>query len=164
MNFFANDIQNACKVEIGKNNGLVQNTLAGLQAYSVLRTASCLTDQKQDSSQDSYCYVNAVQARNPGDLYYYSVPLGISLPNGTQSSCSACVKTVLTVYDTAHQQGNVPGLQKTYDDTIQKTQLACGLSYINSVNAASGRRASADGAMWIAIIGMVLATGILGLS
>lgn len=164
MNFFANDIQNACRVEFGKKSALVQNTLSGLQAYSVMRTAACLTDQKQDSSLDSYCYVNAVQARNPSDSYYYSVPLGISLPNGTQSSCSACIKSVLNVYDAAHQQGNVPGLQKTYDDTIQKTQLACGLSYINSVNGASGRRDGTTSAAWTAIIGLVFVVGMLGLS
>ena len=164
MNWFAGDIQNACRVELSQKSVLVQSTLAGLQAYSVMRTVGCLTDQKPDPSLDSYCYVNAVQARNPSDMYYYNLPLGTALPNGTRSSCSACTKSVLNVYEDAHNKGGVPSLDSTYDDAVDKTQIACGMTYVQAVNGATVRWTGLGSVWWTALLGTMFVVGILGTS
>ena len=63
---------------------------AGLQAYSVMRTAACAVN----NSTDTYCYVDALQAASAADLYPYQLPLGLPLLNATVPSCDACAQRV----------------------------------------------------------------------
>ena len=59
---------------------------AGLQAYSVMRTAACAVN-----STNTYCYIDALQAASAADLYPYQLPLGLPL---LKLSCDACAQRV----------------------------------------------------------------------
>ena len=92
------------------------------------------------------------------------IPLGTALPNGTRSSCSACTKSVLNVYEDAHNKGGVPSLDSTYDDAVDKTQIACGMTYVQAVNGATVRWTGLGSVWWTALLGTMFVVGILGTS
>jgi hypothetical protein len=39
-----------------------------------------------------------VRAPSPSDLYFYSLPLGLSLPNDTSPTCGSCTRSLLALY------------------------------------------------------------------
>ena len=115
-----------------------------------MREAACL----EDPSTNAYCYMNAIAATPPGDIYFYALPLGISLPNKTKPSCSPCVKSVLSVYSqyvnatpgagagavgigavTGNSTGStvqatpLPALSKTYPAAARLAIDQCGGTY-----------------------------------
>ena len=124
---FATSLQSACSKELSQDNDLVSQTLLGLQAYPVVRTAGCLTDQRTNE----YCYAIAVHESNPADVYLYSLPLGQVMPNTTTPTCSSCAASVLGVYGEALQSGNDSknGLEDTYESAAQAASNTCGSGY-----------------------------------
>ena len=100
-----------------------------LQAYEVMHDAACLIDP----TTNSYCYLSAVQNPNPSDLYFYSLPLGITLPNTSKPSCSACSKSVMGVYAIALQDPTesrqLVGLRSSYQVSVEVAAQFCGSSF-----------------------------------
>ncbi|EJF59743.1 hypothetical protein BD309DRAFT_876085 [Dichomitus squalens] len=137
MQWFADNIQSACKQDIAANNALVTDAVAGLSAYSVMREAAC----QVNAQTDTYCYVEAAQSTHPADLYLYELPLGLALPNNTVPSCTTCVKNLMGTFD---QDGaNVTRLKSTYGPAAATINNACGASFVAEINTTTGNGASA---------------------
>lgn len=115
---------------------MVLDTQTALMAYPIVRNAGCLISQ---AGTQSFCYVDAVHNTNPADLYLYQLPLGVSFPNNTTPSCSACAGSVLGVFAGALQadggpspgNGSTNGLKETYDAAaaLSANPQRCGAGY-----------------------------------
>ena len=103
-----------------------------------MREAGCLTDP----TTNSYCFVNAAADTNPTNLYYYNLPIGVKLPSSANPQCTACLKSLMSLYAGAMKDENVAkslsGLQATYEKAAEVTLGKCGAGYAtaNLVNAA----------------------------
>ena len=132
----------------------VRNT--GLQAYSLMRDAACLVDQ----STNAYCYVSATHNPNPSDLYFYQLPLGISLPSTTEPSCSACTKSLMQLFSLAN---NVTALEGTYGGAAAVADGTCGEGYVKQTLAGSGGARGVGGVSgWVVavvVVGVVVVGG-----
>ena len=99
----------------------------GLQTFEILHNAGCLSDP----NLHTYCYLTAALSSNPFDLFVYSLPLGIHIPKSSTTSCSACSKSILSVYADALRAGT-PGtgaLKTTFYDGLTKCQSGCGADF-----------------------------------
>jgi len=137
MASFASQLQSDCSQELGNQNLLVVNSLIALQAFQVMHDTGCLVDP----TTNAYCYLSAVQNTNPSDLYFYSLPLGIPLPNTSKPSCSACSKSIMAIYATALQDVTqaklLTGLKSSYDVSAQVAAQFCGSAFaLTSISAA----------------------------
>jgi len=151
MASFASQIQSDCSQELGNQNLLVVKSLTALQAFQVMHDSACLVDP----STNAYCYLSAVQNPNPSDLYFYSLPLGIPLPNTSKPSCSACSKNIMKIYSTAlqdpTQSKTLTGLTSSYGISAQIAAQFCGSAFaFNPVSAALSRyyRCGGGGGGW----------------
>ncbi|EIN08372.1 hypothetical protein PUNSTDRAFT_134758 [Punctularia strigosozonata HHB-11173 SS5] len=97
LNWFATQMQTECSQELDEDNATVEDTLKGLLAFPVMRQAGCLADQ----TTNTYCYLEAVRNTNPSDVFYYQLPLGLAVPNNTKPTCSACTKSLMSLFDAA---------------------------------------------------------------
>lgn len=126
---FSSQLSTSCAKELSDNNDLVTSTQTALLAYPIVRNAGCLEDQVSGA----YCYVDAVHAANPSDLYLYQLSLGTPMPNGTTPSCSACAGSILGVYAGALQgqltNGSTKALAKTYDSAASGAVRTCGSGF-----------------------------------
>jgi len=101
-----------------------------------MRETGCVVDP----STNSYCYVSAAVNTNPSDLYFYQLPLGITVPTDTTISCSSCTKTLMGLYDAALTSSNAStlgGLQKTYNNASISADKQCGQSFSQQVSSGS---------------------------
>lgn len=142
MNWFAKSLNSECAAELGSGNVLVSETLTGLLVYSLMRNVGC----QSNPSTNVYCYISAAMNTNPSDLYFYQLPFGISLPNNTTPSCSACTKTIMDLYLSA-VSGTDPNttdatvrasLSKTYASASQLSVNVCGNNYVQTTAAVNG--------------------------
>jgi hypothetical protein len=108
-----------------------------LQAFDMMYTAGCLPDQ----SSNAYCFVDAAHASNPSDLYFFQLPMGISLPNNTTPSCSSCTKSLMALYAQSLEnapKGTLTNLEKTYSSGQKVAVAQCGASYAQALTVTSG--------------------------
>ncbi|KAF4564847.1 hypothetical protein EYR40_011020 [Pleurotus pulmonarius] len=138
---FATSLREQCKEDLDDGNSRAVNTLIALDAYPLMRNAGC----QIDPSTNTYCFVNAVHNTNPADLYFYQLALGTSFPRGSDPTCSACARNLMSLYADALQsdgtsgtdgQKVLTGLRKTYDAAAQRAVSQCGAGYA-MVNVAS---------------------------
>jgi hypothetical protein len=120
----------------------------------------------QDPTTDAYCYISAVVNPNPSDLYFYSLPLGLSLPNSTKLSCSGCTKSILSLYEAALGNGaemvDLSGLRQTYPSAAALAGSECGSGYaVTSVvsGALSNPPAFGLGSTWFVPVLVMLLSG-----
>jgi hypothetical protein len=113
--------------------------LTGLRLYSLMRQVACLEDQKSST----YCYIEAASNSNPSDLYIYSLPYGIPLPNNTNMSCSDCTKNVMSLFGSQSNQSD--GLKSTYNSAAKLASSKCGSTYVYTQSAI----ASSSALRWI---------------
>ena len=111
--------------------------MLALQAFQVMHDVACLADP----TTNAYCYLNAVRNTNPSDLYFYSLPLGIPLPDTATPSCSACSKSVMGIYSNALQDPTqaklLTGLKSSYKASAQIAAQYCGSAFaLTSISAA----------------------------
>lgn len=137
MASFASSLQTACTQELSNQNPMAVNSLTALRAFQVMHDAACLGDP----TTDAYCFLTAVQNANPSDLYFYSLPLGIPLPNSSTPSCSGCSKRILGIYSSALQDPSqaplLTGLKTAYQVTAQLAVQLCGAAFAQtSISAA----------------------------
>lgn len=129
MQWFASELQTVCAIDLKNEIGFAQDGLRGLQAYAVMRSSACLINQVSDA----YCFVEAVQASDQSDFYYYGIPLGMVVPNNTglgssPPSCDACTQSVMNIYEPA--TASVEALKKTYGPAAQLADQKCGTGYV----------------------------------
>ncbi|KAH9941795.1 uncharacterized protein BXZ73DRAFT_41841 [Epithele typhae] len=155
MAWFETNIQTTCKADLAAKNSIVTDALAGLQAYSLMRTAAC----EIDTAADKYCYLDATQSGDAADLFVYQLPLGLGLPNTSVPSCTACTQRVMGVF--ANDTKGVAGLQKTYAQAAGVVNNACGSHFVAVATVSGGARARVAGAVLAASVAAVLALGLL---
>lgn len=134
LDWFAGQLTSACPDEIADGNSMVESTILALKAYPVVRSAGCLVDQQSSA----YCYEEAVHAQSPYDLYLYSLPVGIGMPNTSAPSCSSCSGSLYNLYAEALQANNdsATGLKSTYNSAASAAVSACGNGFA-ALNVAS---------------------------
>lgn len=130
MKWFTSELLHACSQEKSENSQVVLQTLASLQSYSLMRQVACLADQ----NTSAYCYIEAASSPNPSDLYFYSLPFGVPLPNNTNLSCSGCTKNVMALFGS--QTNQTGGLKETYNFAAHLAASKCGPTYIYTQSAA----------------------------
>lgn len=110
----------------------------GVQSYSLMYNAGCLSDP----TTNVYCYTSAIANSNPADLYTYQLPGGLPLPKSVTPSCSACSKSLLSVYADAleNNQSGLDGLKETYANAEQRTEGVCGQGFARTTALNSGPR------------------------
>ena len=106
----------------------------GLQTYDLYRTTACLPDQ----STNAYCYVEAVHNTSPADLYYYFLPIGRQIPSTVQPSCSACMKSVMSLF--AKSTADNSDLAQVYDSAATIANKACGAGFVTTTSVNAGGR------------------------
>jgi len=150
MAWFATTLQSVCSTELSAGNVLTAQTLQALQAFDMMHTAGCLPDQ----SSNAYCFIDAAHAINPSDLYFFQLPLGISLPNNTTPSCSSCTKSLMALYAQSLEnaaKGTLAYLEKTYSSGQKVAVAQCGASYAQALTATSG---AVGRETWIAAVSL----------
>ncbi|KAF7325682.1 hypothetical protein MKEN_00418200 [Mycena kentingensis (nom. inval.)] len=129
MAWFSDSLTSSCAIDLKDGNSMAVNTQIALHAFGVMRSAGCLVDP----TTNSYCYLNAVHNSNPSDTYYYSLPLGINVPNNTIASCSACTKSLMTLYYSAladvSTAAGLDSLRETYPSAAKIAVADCGTAY-----------------------------------
>jgi len=129
MLWFSSALESACAIDLKDGNSMAVSTQIGLNAFDLMRSAGCLADP----STNTYCYVDAVHNSNPSDSYFYSIPLGVSIPNNTIASCSACTKSLMTLYygalANASESAGLTALQSSYESAAKVAVADCGTAY-----------------------------------
>ncbi|KAF8489761.1 hypothetical protein JB92DRAFT_1357671 [Gautieria morchelliformis] len=176
MASYLSQLNSVCKSDLNAENPVVLQAQIGFQSYTAMRTAACLTDP----TNNAFCYIDALAATTPADLYFYGLPLGTPVPNTTKPSCSPCVKSVLAVYaqyvtpssgsgaiQIGAETGNsttspttpspLPVLGKTYPAAARLAVNQCGGTYA-SVGVAQPSRAERHRIAWgCVLLSLILA-------
>ncbi|KAF7319050.1 F-box domain-containing protein [Mycena chlorophos] len=145
MAWFESTLTSACAEDLKAANSMARSAQIALNSYGVMRSAGCLVDPVSNT----YCYLNAVHNSNPSDSYYYSLPLGISIPNNTIASCSACTESLMTLYYSALGDDGMGALKETYPTAAKIAVADCGTSYATLVAESSAPRQWSAGAMFL---------------
>lgn len=115
-----------------------------------MRSAACLIEP----TTNTYCYLDAMHNSNPSDGYYYSLPLGLGIPNNTIASCSACTKSLLTLYYSAWNDTGLKGLKATYPNAAKIAVADCGTAY--ATLATASRAVCLRTTPWLALFAALL--------
>ncbi|EPS95249.1 hypothetical protein FOMPIDRAFT_1025863 [Fomitopsis schrenkii] len=149
MEWFAEELQDVCATDLKANNQVATSSLLGLQTYSLLRQAACLSS----NTTDAYCYVTALSSEaHPADAYYYTLPLGSPLPNSSDPSCSSCTQQIMSEFVT--QGLNTSGLRETYAGAAIITNKVCGSGFVQEMEVQNNSAGERGRARWWAVVGV----------
>lgn len=112
MDWFASSIKTECATELSQRNSFVENTLDGLELFSLSRQVGCLANP----DTNVYCYVQAAAQPEASDIYFYQVMYGLEIPNNTKPSCSSCTKSLMTLY-----MSGITGEAQVKDNDVRTT-------------------------------------------
>ena len=129
MSNLATEIQKDenCGADYQMRNPVVTQAYTGLIAYQPSYHAGCLTD-----SHGNYCFANAVtNASAPSSSYIYYLPLGVSLPGGTQPTCDKCLQNTMSMFATYAANSSQP-LSATYGSAAEQIDMICGPRFAES--------------------------------
>ena len=129
MSDLALEIQkdSACGADFQMRNPVVTQAYNGFLAYQPEYHAGCLTDSNGD-----YCFANAVtNASAPSSSYIYYLPLGVSLPGGTQPACDRCLQSTISMFATYAANSSQP-LSTTYSSAAEQIDMICGPTFAES--------------------------------
>jgi hypothetical protein len=154
MAWFSTNLASSCAIDLKDGNSMavdtqigesrlcrhffkVSNFFSALNAFDLMRSAGCLVDP----TTNTYCYLDAVRNSNPSDTYFYSLPLGITMPNKTIASCSACTKSLMTLYygalGNSSQSEGLKALQDAYVGAAKIAVADCGTAYATLTTSTS---------------------------
>ncbi|KAI4180973.1 MAG: hypothetical protein L6R41_006906 [Letrouitia leprolyta] len=116
-----------CGEDYRRQQPLVVSAYNGLTSYEPLYTAGCEKDER-----GNYCFANAItNATSPTDSYPYYLPLGISLPGGSQPTCSTCLRNTMTIFNQAANSKSQQPLTGNYLSAAQMINVGCGPGFAN---------------------------------
>ncbi|KAJ2973310.1 hypothetical protein NUW54_g12089 [Trametes sanguinea] len=144
MDWFAQNIKTQCKRDIDADNPIVQDAVAGLEAYGLMREVGC----QVNTQTNTYCYVEAAQ-KHPSDLYLYALPLGLDLPNKTVPSCTSCVQNLMHTFVTDGL--NLTVLRQTYSSAATIVNDACGAEFVSTMAGSTNGARSLSASGWYAL-------------
>ena len=177
MAWFASELQTECATDLKDENAMAVDTLqgaflrlpcplhpfslsirtnppTGLNAFPLMLTAGCLADQLTNT----YCYVEAAHSSSPSDLFFYQLPQGLPLPNGTAPSCSSCVKSLMGAYASAlgTNAAALGPLGQTYGAAEKEAVAQCGEGYAQATTAVEGGAANGAGRVGVSWAALML--------
>ncbi|KAF7316176.1 hypothetical protein MIND_00135800 [Mycena indigotica] len=155
MAWFSTTLESACAADLKDQNSMAVNAQIALHAYGLMRTAACLINP----ATNSYCYLDAVHNSNPSDTYFYSLPLGVNMPNNTIASCSACTKSLMTLYYSALDTQS--SLKTTYPNAAKIAVADCGPAYATLAPKQSSAARAPLALQWLALALVSLLTLLL---
>jgi hypothetical protein len=117
-----------CGVDYQLGNSVVVQTYMSMLAYQTLYSASCLKDP--DTSQ--YCFASAITNQTTwSNVYFYYLPLNISLPGSTVPTCNSCLDRTMAIYQAASAYRSQP-ISSTYVTAAQQVDTICGPDFANT--------------------------------
>ncbi len=126
-----------CGADYKLGNSIVVQAYLGMIAYQPLYTASCL--KSRDTG--AYCFASVItNLTTPSNVYFYYLPLNISLPGSSIPSCSWCLQQTMAVFRSASANRKMP-IANTYLSAAQQVDTICGPGFVNDslpAAAASG--------------------------
>ncbi|KAH8700657.1 hypothetical protein BGW36DRAFT_293137 [Talaromyces proteolyticus] len=123
-----------CGADYQLGNPTVTQAYDSLVSYQPIATAACL----KDPSTEEFCFTEAAtNSSNVSNYYLYLLPLGNSLPGGSQPTCNKCTQATMQVFqESAVHKGNP--LVDTYIPAAQIINVDCGPYFVNAtVNVGS---------------------------
>ncbi|KAF9061715.1 hypothetical protein BDP27DRAFT_1369409 [Rhodocollybia butyracea] len=170
MSSYAAALQSACTTDLAASNLYATSTLQALHAYSLTYSTGCAPDP----ATNTYCYLRAAHNSNPSDLYFYNLVNGIAVANTTTPTCSACTKSVMSMYVNALDVNGaqLAGLAAVYGGAEALATSTCGSGYAQVAtgteadqkgNAAVGAGgSSSEGMRWVTAVAVALMVPVLG--
>jgi len=156
MDNLATELRSECSADLQAGNALAVAALVGFSSYELYNEVACLINPRDNT----YCYLEALADSSPDDLYFYSLPLGIALPNTTEPTCSECTKAVMSIYSQFATNGTLP-VSHTYPPAQNKTSATCGDGYSVPVQIANSGLRTASGPTRAIGVGLGLAVGMM---
>ncbi|GAA96038.1 uncharacterized protein L969DRAFT_90271 [Mixia osmundae IAM 14324] len=128
----------ACGNDLKAGNALAQSALNGFLNYDMMSQVGCL----KDNSTGDYCFAEAASNdTSVTDLYWYQLPLGTTLPSGTQASCDACLVKTMSIYSDYASNSTLP-ISRTYNQARSVGSINCGPSWSPLVVATAANSAA----------------------
>ena len=122
-----------CGADLQMGNPQVIQAYTGLLAYQPSYHAGCLKDP-----HGNYCFENAVtNASAPSSSYVYYLPLGVSLPGGTQPTCDSCLQNTMRTFATFATNSSQP-LSTDYSAAAEQVDMICGPRFAESASVQTG--------------------------
>ncbi|KAL1881415.1 hypothetical protein VTK73DRAFT_4175 [Phialemonium thermophilum] len=116
-----------CGPDYQLGNSVVVQAYMSMIAYQPLYSASCLRDQ----DTNSYCYANAVtNLTTPANVYFYFLPLNISLPGSSIPTCNGCLERTMAIFQAASANRKLP-IASTYVSAAKQVNTICGPGFVN---------------------------------
>ena len=147
-----------CGTDYNMGQPLVMQAYLAMVGYQAVYSATCLRDR--DTSQ--YCFANAVtNLTTSSNVYFYFLPLNLTLPSSTIPSCSSCMQRTMNVYQNAAANRKQP-IAETYALAAQQVNAVCGSTFVNETLpqalVVNDSGAFSQGPSWLLTASLLLAT------
>ncbi|KAL0931979.1 C6 transcription factor [Colletotrichum truncatum] len=118
-----------CGSDFDSGNPIVMQAYLGLKSYEMLYKATCLTDPETSM----YCFANAVtNLTNPSNVYFYYLPLNLTLPSGATPTCGSCLKRTMEIYQTFTANRKL-AISSKYVDASKQVNTICGPEFVSDI-------------------------------
>ncbi|TDZ29408.1 hypothetical protein C8035_v011310 [Colletotrichum spinosum] len=133
-----------CGSDFDNGNPIVMQAYLGLKSYEMLYSATCLTDP--DTSM--YCFANAVtNLTTPSNVYFYYLPLNMTLPGSANPTCGSCLKRTMEIYHTFTANRKL-AISSTYIDAATQVNTMCGPEFVSDTLQAAVSKAGLSIPSW----------------
>lgn len=155
MNDLAKNLTDSsnCGDDFELGNSVVVQAYLAMVSYQTVYSSTCL----KDSGTAMYCYANAVtNLTTPSNVYFYYLPLNISLPGSSIPACSWCLERTMGIFQSASANRKLP-ISDTYVSAAKQVNAICGPEFVNDTlpNAIvlnSGNMLLASGSQWLLML------------
>lgn len=104
------------------------DSYVAMLSYQTLYSATCL----KDPESSAYCFASAVtNLSTPSNVYFYYLPLNVSLPGSSTPSCNWCLENTMYIFQSAASNRALP-IASTYVSAAQQVNTICGPNFTNS--------------------------------
>lgn len=150
-----------CEADYQLGNPLVVQTYIAMVSYQTLYSATCL----KNPESGAYCFASAVTNTTAfSNVYFYYLPLNISLPGSSTPSCSWCLENTMSIYQSDTANRALP-IADTYVSAAQQVDTICGPDFANqtlpkAVVVSGAYPASTPWPQWVPLV-LPLLVGLL---
>lgn len=142
-----------CGADYDLGNSVVVQAYLAMISYQTVYSATCL----KDTGTAMYCYANAVtNLTTPSNVYFYYLPLNISLPGSSIPSCSWCLERTMGIYQSASANRKLP-ISNTYVSAAKQVNTICGPEFVNdtlpnAIVVSAGNAVLVPGSQWLLMV------------
>lgn len=139
-----------CGSDYQLGNPTVTQAYDSMLSYGPLAKAACL----KDPSTEDYCFTEAAtNSSNVANYYLYLLPVGNSLPGGSQPTCNKCTQATMQVFQqSAIVKGNP--LVNTYLSAAEIINVGCGPGFVNATVRVGTQDSTSNGSSAGSRLGM----------